>query len=485
MLFNSWTFAAFLGLVFALHYASRRVAWQAGLLTVASLVFYGWGADMAGAPHWRLVPLLALSCLINGLAAQRLLQPGLAAPARRTALALALGANLGILGFFKYAGLLARTLLPAPAFTAVAPWVGDIPLPVGISFFTFQGISLVVDAWRLHGVPGLEPVRHPRQLGAFHGKVWFFKAFFPQLVAGPIVKAGEFFHQIGPKRFRDIDWDGAARQLVLGFFLKMVVADNLKEATAALSWPQFRDLPPANLLLLLYGYSFQILADFAGYSTIAQGLARLFGYQLPLNFHHPYLAASITEFWRRWHISLSSWLREYLYIPLGGNRRGEGLTYRNLFLVMFLGGLWHGAAWSYAVWGTAHGLLLAIERLLRLGRSTPGDAWSVRRILGVLVTFHLVSALWLLFKLPDFRDVLAFVRCLFTNPGGLLPQYAFVILVFGSPVAALHLWAATSAWRTRLPAAVARRLETVLYAGLAFLVVVNAGSPGEFIYFQF
>lgn len=478
MLFNSWTFAVFLPLVFLLHHAGRRAAWQVGVLTVASFAFYGWERP-------SLLVLLVLSTAVNSFAAQALLSAGTGAGRRRAVLCGALAFNLGVLGFFKYGGLIARTFLPA-ATAARLPWLSDIPLPVGISFYTFQGISLVMESWRAGpaGFPGLSAPSGTRETAWFHLRVWFFKAFFPQLIAGPIVKAGEFFHQIGAKRWADIDWDGAVRKLVLGFFLKMVVADNLKEATATLHFPEFTDLPRLNLLVLLYGFSLQILADFGGYSLIAQGLAKLFGYELPLNFNHPYLSASITEFWRRWHLSLSSWLREYLYIPLGGNRRGEARTYLNLFLVMFLGGLWHGAAWSYAVWGTAHGLLLAVERLTGIGRG-PAEKWPAwRRVLGVVVTFHLVSLLWLLFKLPDIRHAGVYLRCLFTNPGGLLPQYVFVTVLFGAPVVLHHAWGAFTAAFPESSAA-RRRLSTLAHGAMLAATVVNAGTPGEFIYFQF
>lgn len=480
MLFNSWTFAVFLPLVFALHYASRRAAWQVGVLTLASFVFYGWHTP------W-LVFLLILSTAINAQAAQWLMSSGVTGGRRRAVLVGALAFNLGALAFFKYFGLLVRTLVPESWRGSVPGWFAEVPLPIGISFYTFQGISLVMESWQAGtaGFPGLHPPRGPREMMWFHGRIWFFKAFFPQLIAGPIVKAADFFHQIGPKRLGQIDWAGAVRKLILGFFLKMVVADNLKEATSVLSYPQFLDLPRTNLWLLLYGYSFQIFADFAGYSFIAQGLARLFGYELPLNFDHPYLSTSITEFWRRWHLSLSSWLREYLYIPLGGNRHGEVRTYLNLFLVMFLGGLWHGAAWSYAVWGTGHGLLLALERLTGIGRADPARLPAWRRMLGIAVTFHLVSLLWLLFQLPDIRHAAAYVRCLFTNPGGLLPQYGFVIVVFGTPVALHHLWGATRAWRERCGPLWAGRLDVAVHAVLFFLVLVNAGTAGDFIYFQF
>jgi alginate O-acetyltransferase complex protein AlgI len=480
MLFNSWTFAVFLPLVFALHYASRRAAWQVGVLTLASFVFYGWHTP------W-LVFLLILSTAINAQAAQWLMSSGVTGGRRRAVLVGALAFNLGALAFFKYFGLLVRTLVPESWRGSMPGWFAEVPLPIGISFYTFQGISLVMESWQAGtaGFPGLHPPRGPREMMWFHGRIWFFKAFFPQLIAGPIVKAADFFHQIGPKRLGQIDWAGAVRKLILGFFLKMVVADNLKEATSVLSYPQFLELPRTNLWLLLYGYSFQIFADFAGYSFIAQGLARLFGYELPLNFDHPYLSTSITEFWRRWHLSLSSWLREYLYIPLGGNRHGEVRTYVNLFLVMFLGGLWHGAAWSYAVWGTGHGLLLALERLTGIGRADPSKLPAWRRVLGIAVTFHLVSLLWLLFQLPDIRHAAAYVRCLFTNPGGLLPQYGFVIVLFGTPVALHHLWGATRAWRERCGPLWAGRLDVAVHAVLFFLVLVNAGTPGDFIYFQF
>ena len=478
MLFNSWTFAVFLPVVVRLHQAGRRAAWQVGVLTAASFAFYGWERP-------SLLVLLVLSTAVNSFAAQALLSGTTPTGRRRAVLVGALAFNLGVLGFFKYGGMLARTFLPA-ALSARMPWLADIPLPVGISFYTFQGISLVMESWRAGaaGFPGLSAPHGVRQTVWFHARVWFFKAFFPQLIAGPIVKAGEFFHQIGAKRWADIDWDGAARKLVLGFFLKMVVADNLKEATATLHFPEFLELPRLNLLGLLYGFSLQILADFGGYSLIAQGLAKLFGYELPLNFNHPYLSASITEFWRRWHLSLSSWLREYLYIPLGGNRHGEARTYLNLFLVMFLGGLWHGAAWSYAAWGIAHGLLLAVERFTGMGRGRAADWPRWRRFLGIAVTFNVVSLLWLLFKLPEIGHVAAYLRCLVANRGGIMPQPVFVIALFGLPVVLHHLWGAFSPCFPGSPAA-RQRLSTLAHGAMLAAILVNAGTPGDFIYFQF
>ncbi len=491
MLFNSWTFVFFLLLVFAGYYfgpswLSRTAAGQAGWLTLASFIFYGWHTP------W-LVILLAISTFVNAEAARRLLDPAATPAARKWVLALALIFNLGALAFFKYASLLARLLLPAALWEKWGPFLGHVPLPIGISFYTFQGISLVMDLFRAGsaGVPGATFPRGPREVAWFQERTWFFKSFFPQLISGPIVKAHEFYYQIGLKKLADIDWHGAVKNLVAGFFLKMVVADNLKEVTVALSYPKFVGLSKLGLMVLLYAFSFQIFADFCGYSLIAIGLAKLFGYQLPINFRNPYISRSITEFWRRWHISLSTWLRSYLYIPLGGNRRGAVRTYINLFLVMFLGGLWHGAAWSYAIWGTAHGVFLALERLVgvRGEEATNNAPWTVFGVVRAFIVFNLVSALWLLFKLPDFRQVIEFVRCLAHNPMGIEPQPLFLFCLFSLPVLLMHLYAVwgerLQQWRERLGNSTWAWSEAGVYSTMLFFILVNSGTPGEFIYFQF
>jgi len=491
MLFNSWTFVVFLLLVLGGYYFGPRwlsgtTAGQIGWLTLASFVFYGWHTP------W-LVLLLALSTFVNAEAARRLLDPNASPVRRRAVLAVALVFNLAALAFFKYASLLSQLLLPADGWNQWKPILGQIPLPIGISFYTFQGISLVMDLYRAsaQGVPGTTFPRNPREVLLFQERTWFFKSFFPQLISGPIVKAHEFYHQIGRKHWCDIDWDGAAKHLIGGFFLKMVVADNLKEATRALSYPAFAKLSQVTLLSLLYGFSFQIFADFCGYSMIAIGLGKLFGYELPINFRTPYMSRSLTEFWRRWHISLSTWLRSYLYIPLGGNRHGPWRTYVNLFLVMFLGGLWHGAAWSYAIWGTAHGVFLAIERMagVRANEADAARPWSLLGILRAFLVFNLVSVLWLLFKLPNFREVVVYVQCLIHNRGGVDLQSLFIIGLFALPVLAMHLAAAQTrsmAWlRRRLGTVRAGWAEAALYAAMLVLILLNSGTAGEFIYFQF
>lgn len=506
MLFNSWTFAIFLAITFLVyHFAPwpgrAKVIGQLVLLTLASYVFYAWHTP------W-LVVVLGASTWINAWVTIRLLDARVSGKNRWWLLFFAVVSNLAVLGFFKYASLLVESFFPNSWWSQWGFDLTEIPLPVGISFYTFQGISLVVDIYRagpggMDGVPSPQTTRDRWNLGL---RVSFFKAFFPQLVAGPIVKAHEFMFQIRAKSLRDVEWDPAIRNLILGYFLKMVVADNLKEATAGLSYPAFVGTPGINLLFLLYGYSFQIFADFAGYSLIAIGLARLFGYELPANFNFPYIARSITEFWRRWHISLSTWLREYLYFPLGGNRKGPVRTYLNLIVVMLLGGLWHGAAWSYMVWGGAHGLFLAIERFFGIKGFAKAAGQPVRRAtrftiaaFQILLTFHLVSLLWLLFQLPRFHEAILYLRELAAWKPGLQPQPIFTILIFGTPVVLYHLLAllrqgmadeqSQMSEPRDSPPAIRHSLSSfardVGYAILLFLILTNSGSPGEFIYFQF
>lgn len=495
MLFNTWTFLGFLLITFGLYHfipwpRAHRTFFQIGLLTIASYVFYAWHTP------W-LVIILALSTWINAYVSLKLVALGASDIARKQWVTFAILTNLGVLAFFKYASLIVSSFFPQSLWSHWGFDLTQIPLPVGISFFTFQGISLVVDLYRSRGegIEGLRPPHTTRERGWLMMRMAFFKAFFPQLVAGPIVKAHEFMHQIRAKTLRDVDWDDAVKKLILGFFLKMVVADNLKEVTAALTYPAFVGMPGINMVFLLYGFSFQIFADFCGYSLIAMGLARLFGYQLPINFNFPYISRSITEFWRRWHISLSTWLREYLYFPLGGNRRGPLRTYFNLFLVMLIGGLWHGAAWSYMIWGGAHGLFLALERFASSLRKDGPDSKPKSLLLRMLiaaaqmfVTFNIVSFLWLLFQLPKFDEVLLFLKQLAAWKHGMIPQPIFVVLLFGAPIILFHLWGlfrpVIGAWSGKNPAPLRLAINAV-YAILLFLIITNSGSPGSFIYFQF
>ena len=444
---------------------------QIVLLTLASLYFYAFDQP-------KLVLLLLLSISINAISSYGLIQ----AKTRTVRLAwawLGVGANLAVLLFFKYGPLAGRTLgLENASDGSLGFLLIHMPLPIGISFFTFQGISLVVDVYR-HTDQGMEQ--------RAHGSFWlhfrdtaFFKAFFPQLVAGPIVKAHIFYPQIGEKKFRSIEWEQALGTMIIGYFLKMVVADNLKDLTFWISFPYFKTYSSFTLLVLLFGYSIQIFADFAGYSLIAIGVGRLFGYELTRNFNFPYISQSLSEFWRRWHISLSSWLRDYLYIPLGGNRFGSARTYLNLMVVMALGGLWHGASWSYAIWGIYHGLGLALERALQAGKPSANQSFSGIKC---ALVFSFVSMGWLLFKLPNFDEAIEFVCTLGRNLW--VPESTdliFKVILYTVPVIAYHWYALK---KEQVGDWISPRARILIYGLCLFFLMSNSGSAGAFIYFQF
>jgi alginate O-acetyltransferase complex protein AlgI len=469
MLFNSVIFVFLVAIAFIVYYLPFMHRWQLHVLIAASFIFYAYEQP-------SLLSLLVASIAINVVTSYLI---AVDQPSRQRLWAvLGVALNLGLLLFFKYSPLFARTFFGG-ATTDVGHFLITIPLPIGISFFTFQGISLVVEVFRERQSGG-----HDRQDVVPHS-FWehvrntaLFKSFFPYLVAGPIVKAQEFYPQINVKRFRDIAWNNAFRALVIGYFLKMVVADNLKDATFWLEYPYFLRDSTTTLLALLFGYSMQIFADFAGYSLIAIGLGYLFGYVLPINFNFPYIARSFSEFWRRWHISLSTWLREYLYYPLGGNRRGNFRTYLNLFLVMFLGGLWHGAAWSYAIWGTFHGMALAIERLVKDKVRLP-EHWVINA-LRILVVFCFVTFAWLLFKLPRFEQVIEYLSALKNIHAQTRYVIIAAVLTYSAPVVCYYGW---HFLKQRAPQF--QRYEFVLLGLLLVGIALNSGSAQKFIYFQF
>ena len=470
MLFTSFEFVVLVTVTLSLYYLPPLRRWQVPILILASLIFYA--ANQA-----HLLWLLILSVSIN-IVSSYLVVYGRPQQARFHA-TWGVVANLSILCFFKYGPLVSRTFLPADS--SLAETLLALPLPIGISFFTFQGISLVIDTYRYRNVPQYRSLI-ARNLARHAETVFFFKAFFPQLVAGPIVKANFFLPQISSKYWRDINWDNCFRALVVGYFLKMVVADNLKDHTVLMTYPYFEGYSSLTLLGLLFGYSMQIFADFAGYSLIALGLAGLFGYTFPINFNFPYVADSFSDFWRRWHISLSSFLREYLYIPLGGNRYGAFRTYLNLMLTMVLGGLWHGAAWSYAIWGFAHGLALAVERFI--DNQFPTRQTQISRIIRGSIVFGYVTMLWLLFKLPNFDHVIAYCRALVNNvhkPNdgrvlSLIAIYSLAVILYHVNYLVREFSRETQKQPTWVFA---------VYALMAFLVITNSGSGGAFIYFQF
>ena len=307
------------------------------------------------------------------------------------------------------------------------------------------------------------------------GEVFLYIIFFPQLVSGPITRAEMFMPQIEPKSFADVRIVEAAQWLLTGFFFKLYVANNLNEMTSYMGFPLSETLQTQDGWLLVILYSYQIYADFFGYSSIAL----LFGYRLPLNFNLPYVATSFSDFWTRWHMSLSAWLRTYLYIPLGGNRSGPRRTYLNLMIVMGLGGLWHGAGLSYLVWGLLHGVLLVMERAVAPHARLPDSAVFRRIKMGIV--FFCVTMLWILFKLPNFDQALNYLSGMFVPSAIPNPTKLFynLTLLYSLPVILQHLLPRP------LLGWVQRRAEPYLYGAMAALTYLEAGPETSFIYFQF
>lgn len=469
MLFTSFPFLVLFLITFLIYYLPFLKRYQVSVLVIASLIFYAYDE-----PWFTL--LLLCSATINILTSYYVVY-GNPKHQRLTAIT-GVALNLAGLAFFKYSPLISHTLFSDNS--SVGHFLLMIPLPIGISFFTFEGISLVIDVWRDKKekknsdlvVPSL--FRHAQ-------RTLFFISFFPHLIAGPILKAHDFYPQITEKRFKNISWDSAFKTLITGYFLKMVIADNLKNFTYWIAYPYFEAYSSIDLCTMLFGYSIQIFADFAGYSLIAIGLAKLFGYDFQTNFYFPYISTSFKEFWKRWHISLSSFLMQYLYIPLGGNRKGKARTYFNLLLTMVLGGLWHGAAWSYATWGLFHGGMLAIERLVN-------DNFKIKLPKSVLIlkgffVFIMVTLAWLLFKLPDFSHVIKYFQAIGNNTSiQSTVKINMYIILYAVPVIAYHLlylYKDSKHWQK------IRRKEYLIYAILLFFIITNSGTSGSFIYFQF
>jgi alginate O-acetyltransferase complex protein AlgI len=457
-------FPVFFLLVFIVYYTLRSARGQVAVLILASLVFYAWHAP------W-LVSLLLLTWAITTATSYRVLRSE-SDRVRRRIVTIGVVLNLSILALFKY-----KSLVPSQYYVGSAlESIMLLPLPIGISFYIFHGISLLIDVYRGRALTN----RFSRNTSPidYAAASLLYLVFFPQLIAGPIVKAKDFIPQISPKRIAEIEWFFAINSLITGFFLKAVIADNLSAVTFWIQYPYFQWKSSIDLAVLLYGYSFQIFSDFAGYSLIAIGLAALLGYRLPENFNFPYAARSISDFWRRWHISLSSWLRDYLYIPLGGNRHGALRTNLNLMIVMILGGLWHGAAWSFALWGLWHGIGLVLERPL-LSRKNDFAESRTGIVLRIFLVFNFVTLGWLFFKLQNSNEAFLYLKTMVSqNPYHTSSLTLLLISMFGLPVVIYHLMATT---RIRPAPVVAR----VIKGMMLFLVVTSAGPAVDFIYFQF
>jgi D-alanyl-lipoteichoic acid acyltransferase DltB (MBOAT superfamily) len=472
MLFNSFIFWFFFAAVFVL-YRLLRHKWQNRMLLVASYVFYG-------AWDYRFLSLIFISTLVDYFAARGMER--WEGPRRRKALlALSVCVNLGLLGTFKYYGFFANEV--AALFSSVGIPLGlpslRVVLPVGISFYTFQTMSYTIDVYR----GSTRPVRDFLDFA-------LYVAFFPQLVAGPIERSGRLMPQIvNPRPRRPEDFTEGLYLVVTGLFKKIVVADNMAVIVNGIFAAEPSRLSGGECLIGVYAFAFQIYGDFSGYSCIARGVARWLGFDLMTNFNMPYFATSPRDFWSRWHISLSTWLRDYLYIPLGGNRKGRWKTYRNLMLTMLLGGLWHGAGWTFIAWGFLHGALLIGHRLFEKRRAQPRPDARTRlaNVAKALLMFHLVCVGWLLFRAQSMPQAWGMAARMFADlrftPTAV---YGLGMIVFCvAPLMALELWLHHRKDLLRLPK-VSWVPRACVYSYFAIMLIAfHPTVPSEFIYFQF
>jgi D-alanyl-lipoteichoic acid acyltransferase DltB (MBOAT superfamily) len=445
------------------HHEARKI-----VLLVASYYFYAqW--------NWHFCALLAASSCISFVAG-RAIAASTDERYRRAVVATAVTMHLLLLGTFKYCDFLvgsANALARALGLTHELPFI-EIILPVGISFFTFHGISYVVDVYR-------RDVAVCRRLT----DMLLYMAFFPQLVAGPIVRASFLLPQLYAAPRMNIAIGPPLMLILGGLFKKVVMANYL--ATDLVD-PVFFDpasFATADLLLAAYGYAVQIYCDFSAYSDMAIGLAALLGYRFPPNFNQPYRAQNFQDFWRRWHISLSSWLRDYLYKPLGGSRHGSLLTMRNLLITMLLGGIWHGAAWKFVAWGAMHGAALVAERAL-FGSRVPKPRTMSGRILSTLFVFHIVCLAWVFFRADSFDTVLIYLGAMAKFTPGITQATPFTVTLIALGLATQFV-PADSSRRIARGLAAWPSWALAAGAGLGAICIDALGPDGvaPFIYFQF
>jgi alginate O-acetyltransferase complex protein AlgI len=472
MIFNSTLFPIFFIITLLCYYTIPTWKTKKILLLIASLVFYAFF-------HAPYVLILVFSAVLDFFVAQKIDENS--DFRRKIYLAISLLSNLGMLAYFKYANFILENFVNLAGSVGIAyqPIQWGIVLPVGISYYTFQTLSYSIDVYR----GNIKPSRSLLDFG-------FFVAFFPQLVAGPIVRAADFLPQTAqPERarfdLRQFGW--GLHLLIIGLFGKIVLADRL---TAPIVDAVFAAAQTATFAMSWIGaiaFSGQILFDFAGYSMSAIGVAMCFGFSLPDNFRFPYAAAGFSDFWRRWHISLSSWLRDYLYISLGGNRHGSVRTYINLILTMLIGGLWHGAAWSFVAWGLLHGLYLAVERLAAplLGSISRATGW-VGTLAGIFITYVLVCYAWVFFRAASFSDGLALAGAM-SSPSlditGIAGRDLLMLVVMAAVIGFQNINRNTNletAW-VSFPGTI----RAISLAVAIFLILATRGEQRAFIYFQF
>ena len=481
MSFVSIQFAFFLPIVFALYWLlgrCRNLRWQNLLVVVASYVFYGWW-------DWHFLLLIAFTTLcswLSGLAVEHTRRKHSeqgSSDHSRLVVAINIVLNLAILGLFKYYDFFIESFCSLFPLLSGDRLLLHLILPVGISFYTFQALSYSIDIYRKK----LEPT---------HDAVAFFAyvSFFPQLVAGPIERATNLLPQfLGRRTFNEAQATDGLRQMLWGFFKKMVVADNCASYVNNV-WSDIDAFPGSTLVVAAVLFAFQIYCDFSGYSDIAIGCAKLFGIRLMRNFRVPYFSRDIAEFWRRWHISLTTWFRDYLYIPLGGSRVSKGKVVRNTFIIFLVSGLWHGANWTFVGWGAYHALLFLPLILLGRNRKYLGEVAEGRLLPSwreagqILLTFCLSTFGWILFRAESIGQAWHFIRQLF-SPSLLSLPTPSIALVFIAIVVIVEWLQRSHEHGLDLTDVRHRWLRWIIYYAIILLILLFSAQQETFIYFQF
>ncbi|MCK0125016.1 MBOAT family protein [Gelidibacter sp. F2691] len=477
MFFNSLDFAIFLPIVFALYWLLKsRLSTQNLLIVISSYVFYGWW-------DWRFLLLILFSTLVDYTVGVGMAKTD-SQRHRKMLLWTSLLVNLGLLGFFKYYNFFLENFVDAFSFFGQTLNVSslEIVLPVGISFYTFQTLSYSIDVYRKK----LEPTKDFVAFAAF-------VSFFPQLVAGPIERATHLLPQFYTKRTfsYQLAVDGM-RQILWGLFKKMVIADNCARYANEI-FNNHSDYNGSTLFLGAAFFAFQIYGDFSGYSDIAIGTSRLFGFDLMKNFAYPYFSRDIAEFWRRWHISLSTWFRDYIYIPLGGSRGGTWQKVRNTFLIFIISGFWHGANWTFIIWGALNAiyflpLLLRKKNRVYTGDIAPGRFFpSFREFGGILLTFFFTLIAWVFFRAENLTHAFAFLEGMFSTTfldiPEIRPSYLFILITIFTAVewfGRMESFALGSLDK-RMP----RIFRHLSYYAIVLCLFWFSSEPQAFIYFQF
>ena len=474
MVFNSLHFAVFFAVVYGLYRVLPHRAQNIMLLGASYLFYAAW--------DWRFLGLLIGSTVIDFQVA-RYIGAHPSGRRRRLALVISLAYNLGVLACFKYFNFFAnglRDMMNVIGWT-LDPITMHVILPMGISFYTFMTISYVIDVYRDEIPPEQDIIDFA-----------LFVAYFPHLVAGPILRAAKLLPQIRrPRAVTHAQSVEGAWLFGWGLFQKMFVADNLARIVSDVYRPG-ASVSGAEVLVATYAFAFQIYGDFAGYSNMARGVSKLLGIELNVNFRFPYFVTSPQEFWRHWHISLSTWLRDYLYIPLGGNRGSAAATNRNLLITMILGGLWHGAAWTFVLWGAYQGVALVIARHIsawaeRQGIVIPEGLHWKRIALGILM-FHVTCYGWLVFRAETAGQAFDFTRLVFTSllpSADALPSLAVPVALVVAPLMVVHIYQARKGSESA-PLGLLRPVRYALYGAIFYCVALFGSFEGaQFIYFQF